>query len=354
MNAKMIAITVLAAFVSVSAALAQTRSGQPQPQPTPQPQEPKPYGVPEGYMIIEGDIIVPVDFYEKGEPAATFTTFLRLWHDGIVPYEFDIDPSSPGYVSPSRRNAMIQAMADWEAVANVDFVPRNGQSDYIFIQDSDRNSSFVGRQGGKQVVNIFNWDREFIMAHELGHALGYWHEQSRLDRDNFIQIIWDNIPDDKKHNFQSRQEGGEYGPYDFDSVMHYSQCAFSNCSNCPDNNACPSGGRTIVVKPPFDTQWQSAIGQRNHLSVMDRLTMSFMYPEPNWRFLDLSCRCFLLNCIRAGDFFCPYDDMADAVNRTPAGGTLWLRTPGTYSALATYNKPMTIRCGYGTCELRGQ
>ena len=67
--------------------------------------------------------------------------------------------------------------------------------------------------------------------HEFIHAFRFNHKQVRPDRDNYVEIVYENIPEDKVHNFNlftgSRTFGVEYDGY---SVMHYSSTAFSNYS----------------------------------------------------------------------------------------------------------------------------
>src|SRR3989304_5270561 len=87
----------------------------------------------------------------------------------------------------------LTARAEWEAVADVDFVPRTTHANYIHIQDSTGNSSMVGMQGGPQNVNILSWGTKYTICHELMHAMGFRHEQSRPDRDTYVTINWANI-----------------------------------------------------------------------------------------------------------------------------------------------------------------
>ena len=59
---------------------------------------------------------------------------------------------------------------------------------------------------------------------------GFYHEQSRADRDSFVEIMWDNIKDEMSHNFMkydlARIDHLE-APYNICSVMHYRAKAFS-------------------------------------------------------------------------------------------------------------------------------
>jgi hypothetical protein len=180
------------------------------------------------------------------------------------------------------------------------------------------------------------------MAHELAHTLGMWHEQSRPNRDTYVFIEEDCVQDGYLNNFDIHPTAGEYPPgdYDFDSVMHYGQSAFFT----PTTPYCASIGRTITVLPP-NQAWQTLIGQRDHLSEWDILTMSFLYPEDDWRFVDQAH-----DGVELGTFLYPYDDFGSGAATVPPGGTVWIQ-PGTYSAVGTYSKAMTLRAPLGDVTL---
>jgi len=61
-----------------------------------------------------------------------------------------------------------------------------------------------------------------VALHEFGHALGLWHEQSRVDRDDFIEIIWDNVKPRGRGSFSTYLQQSFSVPYDYGSIMHYS------------------------------------------------------------------------------------------------------------------------------------
>jgi hypothetical protein len=54
-----------------------------------------------------------------------------------------------------------------------------------------------------------------------------------------------------------------------------------------------------------------------------------------------------------GSFSRPYTNFAEAVSKTPAGGTLWLLRTQTIPAVGTYNKRITIKAAPGVNAILG-
>ncbi len=182
-----------------------------------------------------------------------------MWPGGVVAYEFNSD------VSTTNQNRVRNAMDMLEASAGVTFIPRTNESDRLNIGGFGGNWSHVGMSGGQQNLSIYNWTSPLIICHELIHALGRHHQQCRTDRDDYITVNWDNIDDNYEYNYYiSNSE--EVGPYDFESVMHYSQWGFS------------IGGTTMTCLPGYE-QWQNVMGQREYLSDGDVATLQYMYPD---------------------------------------------------------------------------
>ncbi len=307
-----------------------------------------------GYMIIEGDIQVRIKDWERTEGADTRAVFgsVNYW-GSTVPYDFS------GLVSVPQQTAAVNAMNEISARAGIIFRPRvGGDPDWIRFNASTFNNSPVGRQGGQQIINITSWGTQIIIVHEIYHSLGFWHEQSAADRDTYVTINFGNVcgssgvPGNQctpnvcqgcadsmgnfiscAFNFDIVPAAGLWGPYDFDSIMHYGRTAFS-CN----------GGDTITVNAPWTDPWQSGIGQRDHFSLIDELSCRGIYPFNGDRWLRIG------GSGTVGTFFNPYGSFVTASIFTPVNGTL-LIDPGTYSGVGTYSQAKTIRGTYGVATI---
>jgi hypothetical protein len=208
-------------------------------------------------------------------------------------------------------------------------------------------------QGGAQIINIVSWGTQIIICHEIYHSLGFWHEQSSPIRDSYVIINSANIcgsstvpgnacnasvcnlcangsgtPISCAFNFNITSGAIYYGPYDLDSFMHYGRTAFS-CN----------GSDTITCQPAY-ASFQNTIGQRDHFSFFDTITARGIY-----RFAgDLWWDGFVpLGSSGAGTIYAPVGGtFANGYNNTASGGVMYIRNNGTFSAIGTYNKPMTI------------
>jgi hypothetical protein len=190
------------------------------------------------------------------------------WSGGIIPFVINSNVTTAGV------QHINEAIAHWEQQTPINFVARTSQSNYIeFVRGSSAGacSSAVGRVGGRQELKL-NTDGDCgrgTLIHEIGHAVGLYHEQSREDRDDHVTIMTANIESGREHNFNKQVSNAhDVATYDFGSIMHYGAFSF-----CKKNSSGSCIGPTIVTKPAG-----ISIGQRTGLSQGDINTVLSIYP----------------------------------------------------------------------------
>ena len=153
------------------------------------------------------------------EALATPVTKTHRWPSGVIPYTFH--PDVPATV----RNQVMKAIETFDRNTNVRWVPRTTEVYYTqFIVDSGCYS-YVGRSSilrQPQPISLGRGECGLSGAiHEMAHAAGLYHEQSRPDRDQYVRILWENIPPEWHSQYQHGRKSTAHGAYNYTSIMHY-------------------------------------------------------------------------------------------------------------------------------------
>ncbi|CAH1245082.1 TLL1 [Branchiostoma lanceolatum] len=240
---------------------------------------------------------------------------LRLrWPGGTIPYIMGDS------LTHRDRSYIVEAMAKWHQNSCVRFKPYSrklasylGHHDHVIFYKGIGCLADVGRllEREQQVVSIndaclFATSNPVgVILHELGHVLGLYHEHSRPDRDDFVDILVNNVRPGEEYNFQKMSFGdiNLYNiPYDYMSIMHYYNSEWTVRGDL----------QTIVTK---DTKYRYSIGHKRALSFYDIKTVNLLYgcgdkcrkmdcPEEAFVAYNCSCMCNDINDYSA-IFSCP-------------------------------------------------
>ncbi|MCB0349909.1 MAG: M12 family metallopeptidase [Bdellovibrionales bacterium] len=178
----------------------------------------------EGNAIAFGDVILgrpTVELKEKGGVAAP--PKVKLWETLDIPYHI---------VEPFPHPERVQEAFEYFNDTTIRFVPFNGQQDAIVFQAKEgKCKSYLGRVGGHQPIWLSDNCYAPEIAHEIMHALGFIHEHSRTDRDQYIDVLWDNIEELYKTQFaivpESLMSFHKGMPFDYNSIMIYRPDSFA-------------------------------------------------------------------------------------------------------------------------------
>ncbi|CAL1272250.1 unnamed protein product [Larinioides sclopetarius] len=180
--------------------------------------------------LFQGDILLRNGTFDEDRYATTHK-WLR-WPDGIVPYELD------EIYSESDIKLIRSAMDEFEKHTCIRWVERTDEDDFVEIYSDMGCFAEMGRVGGVQSLSLESdiCMKKGVILHEMMHALGFLHEQTRYDRDDYVRVWWDNIVPGMEPSFV-KMRPSEIDlldlDYDYRSIMHYGAYMFAQDRSLP-------------------------------------------------------------------------------------------------------------------------
>jgi len=259
------------------------------------------------------------------------------WPKKIIPYKIE--------KSITQTSHIYSAMKEWMEQTCIVFKPASssvarevGHSDAAIIFSDSGCYSPVGYQnGGFQKISLANAGCNYhsTALHELGHTIGLHHEQCRMDRDNYVKILFNKIEKNNRYNYDKQTDTDNLGvKYDYCSIMHYEGTSFAK----------NPGDMVMLTK---DQDYQFTIGRSKFLSFTDSKIVNKMYNCNSHCGPDTRCKepCYMnhkCHCV------CPSECEKRPCDDYPPEGDpyydTWCQTYGGYPSGDCHNPVVKKHC----------
>ena len=182
----------------------------------------------ENIAITHGDVLLgDINDIKRNKKGQGYLPVPKPWPRSTIPYEID-----PNLSNPER---IIKAINHVNNVTNVQWIERYGETDYVLFTTGNLFCfSYVGKQSGEQKILLEDRCQPHHILHEMVHTMGFFHEQSREDRDEYIIIHWENIQKKFRSQFVKLpmhfMNHGDTS-FDYSSIMLYAARAFAKDQN---------------------------------------------------------------------------------------------------------------------------
>ena len=181
------------------------------------------------WETIQGDILISRVDPKKGSLEKVTLEKPKIWEGGVIPYQVS--------ASFNQFDRVESAMREISESTHIRFLKRKSELDYVeFLEADEHCMSHVGKVGGKQEILISPSCRAGQITHELLHTLGFFHEQSRWDRDQYVKVLWENIQEPYQDQFAKLPPlftHLEESPFDYESILLYGSFYFSKALHLP-------------------------------------------------------------------------------------------------------------------------
>ncbi len=185
-----------------------------------------------GDMLFLESNFTPNGYDPKIEPSVengklTIVGGVRKWQNNTVVYVLQ------NGISQTVLTEINKAFNEWTTKTNIKFKQRTNENTYVTIRfdgsTCNCGNANLGANGSNGVINLGTNSRANVITHEIGHTLGYIHEQNRPDRDQFINVNFDNISQGgRSQYFISDGSTPLTTEVDYNSIMMYKSTTFGN------------------------------------------------------------------------------------------------------------------------------